>query len=126
MTTLTNDPLPPSDLVAAVVIEEGVVVCVGAILMPGTVLQRGAYVSAQSVASGEVPRGAVISGPQGRIVAHVSFVMNLQHGIRHPWMGHYCHHYPEEAQPRLRQLRETILAEREEFVRNYLRKEGAS
>jgi len=126
LTTLTNDPLPPSDLVAAVVLEDGVVVCVGATLMPGTILRRGAYVSAQSTVSGEVPAGAVVSGPQGRIVSHVSFVMNLEHGIRHPWMGHFSSHYPEEAQPRLRQLREAILAGRDEFVRRHLHKEGAS
>ena len=125
LTTLTNDPLPPSDIAAPVIIDDGVVVCVGATLMPGTVLRRGAYVSAHSVVAGEVPAGAVVSGPHGAIVSHVSMLVHLPSGLRHPWMTHFASHYPAEAQPRLEALRAAILAERAAFVRTHLKKADA-
>lgn len=119
LTTLTNDPLPPSEVDAPVVIEDGVVVCVGALVMPGTILRRGSFVCAQGVASGDVPPGAVIRGPTGQIVTHVSRLMNPEHGLRHPWMGHYKRGYPAEALPRIKTLLDSIMAERDEFMRRY-------
>jgi len=120
LTTLTNDPLPPSEILDPIVIEDGVVVCVGATIMPGTLLRRGCFVSANSVASGEIPPGAVVSGPQGQIVSHVSHLVNFQHGVRHPWMPNFAGRYPQEAQPRLQALQQMILADREQFIHTYL------
>ncbi len=104
LTTATNDPLPPSRLAEGCVLGDGSVVCVGATLMPGTTLGRGAFVTAGSIARGDVPNGAVVSGSDGHIVSHVSTLMHLPSGLRHPWMRHFAEAYPPECQGRLREL----------------------
>jgi acetyltransferase-like isoleucine patch superfamily enzyme len=119
LATLTNDALPPSAAFAPVEIEDGVVVCVGATLMPGTVLRRGCFVAAQSCARGVCPPGAVISGPEGRVVSHVSLLRSLEHGLQHPWMTHFDGGYPPEARARLKALGDAIVAEREDFLRRH-------
>jgi len=106
----TNDPLPPSEVHDPVTIEDGAVVCVGAILMPGTHLGTGAFVCAGARAEGAVPAGAVIDGPDGRIVNHVKRLVHLGGGLRHPWMNHFRRGFPEEAFGRLEALRDEILA----------------
>ena len=104
-----NDPLPPSDLAVPVSLGDGSVVCLGSILMPGCALGTGALVTAGSRPSGAVPPGAVVSGSPGRIRFHVSRLMDLETGLRHPWMTHYRSVYPERAQPRLDALLEEIM-----------------
>jgi acetyltransferase-like isoleucine patch superfamily enzyme len=122
LSILLNDPLPPSEILEPVVMEDGAVVCVGATVMPGTILRRGSFVSARSMAQGEVPAGAVVGGPTGEILTHVTFLVNFQHGIRHPWMDNFASRYPESAQERLRALKAAILADRESFLKTYMKK----
>ena len=122
LTTLTNDPLPPSEAEAPVTIEDGVVVCVGAIVMPGEILRRGSFVCAQAMASGDVPPGAVVSGPNGQILTHVSRLMSPQYGLQHPWMGHYRRGYPPEALARISALKEAIITDRDAFMQRYMSK----
>jgi acyl-[acyl carrier protein]--UDP-N-acetylglucosamine O-acyltransferase len=112
LTTATNDPLPPSRLVAGCILGDGSVVCVGAILMPGTTLGCGAFVTAGSIAQGDVPDGAVVSGADGCVVSHVSTLMHMQSGLRHPWMRHFAEAYPAECQDRLKKLLDKILYNR--------------
>jgi UDP-3-O-[3-hydroxymyristoyl] glucosamine N-acyltransferase len=113
LTTATNDPLPPSSLADPVHIDDGAVVCVGATLMPGCRIGKGAFVSAGAMASGDIPKGAVVSGPAGTVVNHVSRLMNLAGGLRHPWMRHYRSVYPEHAQERLDALLVEVLENRQ-------------
>lgn len=112
LTTATNDPLPPSALATPVTIEDGAVVCVGVTLMPGTVVGKGAFLSAGTTAGGNIPKGAVISGPEGRIVNHVSRLMHLETGTRHPWMRHFERGYPASARARLTELLAQIMENR--------------
>ncbi|HUI06875.1 MAG TPA: hypothetical protein VL486_07695 [Verrucomicrobiae bacterium] len=116
LTTLTNDPLPPSDVADPVKIEDGCVVAVGATLLPGTILKRGCFVSVGSTVEGHIPSGAVLRGNPGQIVSHVSLLRSLEHGVAHPWMGHYGHNYPDDAQARLAALQAQIVSDREAFV----------
>ncbi len=104
LTTATNDPLPPSLSPLPVTIEDGCVVCVGVTLMPGTTLQLGCFISAGSTASGTIPPGAVVSGPNSEIVNHVCNLISPQSGLRHPWMRHYASAYPAEAHPAIAEL----------------------
>ena len=110
LTTCTNDPLPPSHLSKPVEVGDGAVVCVGATLMPGSRLGIGAFVAAGSRVTGDVPAGAVVSGPDGRVKFHVSHLMEFDTGLSHPWMQHYRSVYPEHAIPRLDSLMEAVLA----------------
>jgi len=125
LSILLNDPLPPSEILEPVVMEDGAVVCVGATVMPGTILRRGSFVSARSIAQGEVPAGAVVGGPNGQILTHVTFLVNFQHGIRHPWMANFANRYPASVQDRLRTLQAAILAERDVFMKTYMTKGAA-
>jgi UDP-3-O-[3-hydroxymyristoyl] glucosamine N-acyltransferase len=112
LVTGTNDPMPPSDLSYPVEIGDGAVVCVGAVLMPGCRLGKGAFVAAGAHAQGEVPVGAVVSGPEGMVVNHVSRLMHLESGLRHPWMRHFRSAYPTHTHGRLDELLQEILANR--------------
>ena len=112
-----NDPLPPSDLFAPVTLGDGSVVCLGSILMPGLELGAGAFVTAGSRPSGKVPPGAVVSGAPGRILFHVSRLMDLDTGLSHPWMAHFRTVYPEHAQPRLDALLQAVMATRNDYKR---------
>ncbi len=122
LSILLNDPLPPSEILEPVVLEDGVVVCVGATVMPGTILRRGSFVSARSIAQGEVPPGAVVDGPAGQIVSHVAFLVNFQHGLKHPWMPNFANRYPASVQERLQALQESIVADRPQFMKKYMTK----
>lgn len=108
----TNDPMPPSDLSYPVEIGDGAVVCVGAVLMPGCRLGKGAFVAAGAHARGEVPIGAVVSGPEGAVVNHVSRLMHLEGGLRHPWMRHFRSAYPADIHGRLDELLQEVLVNR--------------
>ncbi|SMC43752.1 transferase hexapeptide (six repeat-containing protein) [Desulfocicer vacuolatum DSM 3385] len=111
LVTATNDPLPPSNAQAPVKIKDGAVVCVGATLMPGSIVGTGAFISAGAQARGDVPAGAVIAGEDGKVVNHVSRLIDFNSGQRHPWMNHYRHVYPntEEITNRLDSLLNEIM-----------------
>lgn len=111
LTTLMNDPLPPSNLSAPVTIGDMVTVCVDAQLMPGTEIGRGALIASSSVASGLVPPGAVVSGPEGEIAGQVRFLMHMESRTRHPWHRHFIDAYPERAHARIKALGAEIDAE---------------
>jgi acetyltransferase-like isoleucine patch superfamily enzyme len=115
LVTLTNDPLPPSFLERPVTLEDGVVVCVGCILMPGTRMRTGSYATAGTLVKGDVAAGAIVSGRDSAVVGHVSHLFDLETMTRHPWMRHYADRYPEEARDRIRRLGERIQASRAAF-----------
>ena len=111
LTTLTNDPLPPSHTLLGPVIEDGVVVCISSTVMPAAILRKGVFVCACSCARGEIPPGGVVDGRRGELIAHITQLTNQELGIAHPWMGHFADAYPAEAQPRIRSLHQEILSE---------------
>ncbi|NOZ55943.1 MAG: hypothetical protein GXO73_04020 [Calditrichaeota bacterium] len=110
LVTVTNDPLPPSEIFEPVSIDHGAVVCVGATIMPGTHIGIGAFVCAGTIARGEIPTGAVVAGPDGSVVNHVKRLVHLGTGLQHPWMNHFRRGFPEDCNERLEALRREILA----------------
>ncbi len=112
LVTATNDPIPPSNLIRPVKIHDGAVVCVGAILMPGVEVGAGAFVTARSKAEGKIPAGAVVSGDYGDIVSHVANLIDLESGLRHPWMRHLTDRYPAECHSNLHELLDRVLKNR--------------
>lgn len=115
LSTHTNDPLPPSAVARPVTIDDGAVVCVGATVMPGTRIRLGAFIAAGAHASGDIPAGAVVVGPEGRVINHVSRLMDLGSGLRHPWMRHYHEAFPPQAQERLATLMQNVMASKAEL-----------
>lgn len=111
LVTLTNDPLPPSQVEAPVTIEDGVVICVGSVVLPRTIIRKGAFISAGSIVKGEIPPGVVVSGYNSAIVGHVTNLIDLPTMTRHPWMKHYKRGYPKEAEDLINKLYEEIISE---------------
>ncbi len=111
LVTLTNDPLPPSHrtLSRPVTLEDGVVVCVQSIVMPGAIMRKGSYAVAGSRVSGEIPPGRVVD-EQGRYDLHVKHLFDQQTLVRLPWMKNHLDKYPVEAQESLRNLLDSLLA----------------
>jgi acetyltransferase-like isoleucine patch superfamily enzyme len=118
LSILLNDPLPPSEVMEPPILEDGVVVTVGVTVMAGSHMRVGSFAASRSVVSGEVPAGAVVQGPEGRIVTHVTFLTSFRHGIRHPWTRNFSNRYPVWAHQRLAVLEKTILESRDIFVNN--------
>lgn len=111
LTTLMNDPLPPSHLADPVVIGDMATICVNAQVMPGARIGRGAMIASGAVARGEIPPGVVITGPEGEIGGSVRFVMHMESRTRHPWHRHFADAYPEHARARIAALGAAIDAE---------------
>lgn len=101
--TLTNDPLPPSHIERPVIVEDGVVICVNSTILPGTHLRFGSFVASGSIVEGEIKPGVVVEG-KNLIRGHVSKLINIETGIRHPWMNHFFDKYPEEEHRRIKEL----------------------
>ena len=111
LTTLMNDPLPPSHVTEPVRVGDMATVCVNAQIMPGTTIGRGAMIATGAIASGEIPPGVLITGPNGDISGYVRFLMHMESRTRHPWHRHFADAYPERVRNRIRQLGAEIEAE---------------
>ena len=111
LTTLMNDPLPPSHLYEPVSIRDMATVCVNAQLMPGADVGRGAMIASGATAKGLIPPGALIAGPEGEIAGSVRFLMHMESRTRHPWHLHFGDAYPERARARISALGASIDAE---------------
>jgi len=111
MTTLMNDPLPPSHLESPVEIGDMATVCVNAQMMPGTRVGRGAFIAAGATAQGDIPAGVIITGPDGEVAGPVRFMMHMQTRTRHPWPRHFTDAYPEHVRERITALAADIESE---------------
>lgn len=111
LTTLMNDPLPPSHLADPVTIGDMATICVNAQLMPGARIGRGAMIAAGATARGDIPPGVVITGPESEIAGPVRFVMHMASRTRHPWHRHFSDAYPERVRDRIAALGAEIDAE---------------
>lgn len=111
LTTLMNDPLPPSHLSEPVTIGDMVIVCVNAQLMPGVNVGSGSFVSSGAVARGLIPPGVVVAGHEGEITGPVRLLMHLESGTRHPWPRHFIDAYPVRVHERINQLAAEIEAQ---------------
>ncbi len=112
LVTLFNDPLPPSEILRPPVLEDGSVVCGSSSVMPGAIMRRGSFAAAGTLVRGEIPPGAVVEGPDCERRGHVATLVDMESGVRHPWMRHDTVHFPEEARDRIERLGAEILASR--------------
>jgi len=111
LTTLMNDPLPPSHLSDPVTIGDMATVCVNAQLMPGAHVGRGAFIASGAVARGVIAPGVVVTGPEGEIAGPVRFMMHMESRTRHPWPRHFTDAYPARVHDRITRLAAEIEAE---------------
>ena len=111
LTTLMNDPLPPSHLSDPVTIGDMATVCVNAQLMPGAQVGRGAFIASGAQARGIIPPGVIITGLEGENVGPVRFMMHMESRTRHPWPRHFTDAYPQRVYDRITRLAAEIEAE---------------
>jgi UDP-3-O-[3-hydroxymyristoyl] glucosamine N-acyltransferase len=111
---LTNDPLPPSHLFRPVTIEDGAVVALGAMTLPGCHIGKGSFVAAGARVSTQIPAGVFVTG-DNTIAGPVTKLMDLQAGTRHPWMRHFADVFPDDAQSRISALHEEVLSAAKEW-----------
>ena len=109
LVTLTNDPLPPSNIVSPVTLKDGVVISVGSTILPGTILNEGVFVSANSVVQGDIPIGSVVKGENSKIIGKVNSLINFENMIRHPWMNHFLNNYPKNEHTKIIKLKNKIM-----------------
>ena len=108
LVTLTNDPLPPSNIVRGSKLEDGVVVCVGSTVLPGAHMGIGSFAPAGVLVQGQIEAGAVVPRSEGERILSVSSLMDFESGTRHPWMRHFKESYPSETHEEIEWINEKI------------------
>lgn len=93
----SNDPLPPSNIGEPVKIDSLAVISINSLLMPGTKIGFGAFVSGSSVVKNDVAPGMCVAGSPAKPICKVTKMINLKHKIIHPWPNHFKDNYPEES-----------------------------
>lgn len=93
----SNDPLPPSHIGEPVKIDHLAVVSINSLLMPGTHIGFGAFVSGASVVRGNVAPGMCVAGNPAKPICKVTKMINLKHKLIHPWPNHFKDNYPPES-----------------------------
>lgn len=95
---LTNDPHPPSNVMAGVVLENYVAVATMSVILPGVTVGEGALVGAHSSVSRDVPPDTVVAGAPARPVCKTNEI-KLKDGSgqpAYPWRRHFHRGYPGE------------------------------
>lgn len=112
LVTLTNDPLPPSNIKRPVKLEDAVVLCVNSTVLPGTVMEVGSYAGAGTVVTGVIKPGVIVKGEDCITCGHVSTLFDFETGTQHPWMRHFKERYPKESWERIENIKTTIVSSR--------------
>jgi len=93
----SNDPLPPSHIGEPVKIDHLAVISINSLLMPGSQIGFGSFVSGASIVKGNVAAGMCVAGNPAKPICKVTKMMNLKNKIIHPWPNHFKDNYPEES-----------------------------
>lgn len=95
---LTNDPRPPSEILLGVHIEEFAVVAVGATVLPGIRVGRGALIGAGSILTRDADPDSLYSGNPARKLGPLSNLRLQGPGTpaAYPWRFRFSRGYPED------------------------------
>lgn len=105
----TNDPIPPSGLKLGVTVEDGGIICTGAVLLPGTIVREGAMVGAMTKGKGEIPAASIVVGQECKVIGSQRKLKDRNSGKSHPWMSHFAGYYPSHVQSRISDLHQRVL-----------------
>lgn len=95
---LTNDPMPPSDELLAVTIEDYVVIASKTLIMPGVKIGQGAVVAAASVVTIDIAPERVAQGNPAKEVCDANLLrMHSDPRLKaYPWTTRFHRGYPDE------------------------------
>jgi acetyltransferase-like isoleucine patch superfamily enzyme len=95
---LTNDPHPPSDIMAGVTLEEYVAVATMSVILPGVTVHSGALVGAHSSVSRDVPPDSVVAGVPARPICRTDEILRKDGSGKpaYPWRRQFHRGYPDD------------------------------
>ena len=93
----SNDPLPPSHIGEPVKIDHMAVISINSLLMPGTHIGFGSFISGSSIVKGNVSPVTCVAGNPAKEICKVNKMINLKNRLVHPWPNHFKDNYPEES-----------------------------
>lgn len=94
---LTNDPHPPSEVMAGVTIEDFAVIATMSVILPGVTVKTGALVGAHSSVNKDVNPDSVVAGVPAKFICGTEKI-KLKDGSgnqAYPWRRHFHRGYPE-------------------------------
>lgn len=96
---LTNDPHPPSEVMAGVTIEDFAVIATMSIILPGVTVKKGALVGAHSSVNKDVNPDAVVAGSPAKFICGTEKIKLKDGSGEHayPWRRHFHRGYPAKA-----------------------------
>jgi acetyltransferase-like isoleucine patch superfamily enzyme len=91
-TVLTNDPIPPSEVLLGVEVFEYAVICTGSIILPGKIIGKDALIGAGSIVTKNVEEGMAVVGNPARPICPVADIE--YNGYKHyPWRDYFERYY---------------------------------
>lgn len=96
---LTNDPHPPSEVMAGVTIEDFAVIATMSVVLPGLTIKKGALVGAHSSVNKDVNPDSVVAGSPAKFICGTEKIKLKDGSGNHayPWRRHFHRGYPEAA-----------------------------
>lgn len=94
----TNDPLPPTNIILPVVVNDLSVICTGALLFPGVEVGMGSFVAATSVVRENIPAVMFATGNPARAIFPVNRLIDPSRNLKFQWLEHFRDRYPDAAQ----------------------------
>ena len=95
---LANDPMPPSENLLGVRIEDYAVIAAKCLVHPGVTIGKDAVVAAASVVKADVPEGKLVQGNPAKQICDAA-VLRLRGDVRkraYPWRYRFTRCYPKE------------------------------
>lgn len=102
---ITDNKLPPSNVNALAVIDEGAVLTIGCVVVAGVRVGIGAFVGANTTVTKDVPDAMALVGSTLKPVSELHWK-----DYHYPWTGYYRDGYPPDSHERLAELHERIMA----------------
>lgn len=96
---LTNDPHPPSEVMAGVTIEDFAVIATMSVILPGVTVKKGALIAAHSSVNKDVNPDTLVAGSPSKLICGTEMI-KLKDGSgnqAYPWRRHFHRGYPEKA-----------------------------
>jgi len=107
---LTNDPLPPSNNLKGVWIQDFAVVAAMSTILPGVIVGFGSLIGAKSLVKQDVPIEVLALGSPARTIKPVQKIRNNVTGLpAYPWFQHYTEGYPNDISLIYAKLRKTFI-----------------